>query len=111
MMAPGSSAVSKALARLDAFTGGAMPRVRVSQLEGLLAGVDREALRSVLAREMINDDVLRAALLLKQLAGEVNVLIHAVGILLTLPHILEAGETVLSSSLGAGTGGRPYDLE
>jgi hypothetical protein len=60
---------------------------------------------------MIDDDVLRAALVLKQLAGEVNVLIHALGILLTLHHILEPGELVLSASLGAGTGGRPYDLE
>jgi hypothetical protein len=60
---------------------------------------------------MIDDDSLRAAIAIKELAGEVNVLIHALGILLTLGRILESGEKVLSTSLGAGTGGRRYDLE
>jgi len=105
------AAVSAAIGRLHAFVGAAPPRSRVAQLEGLIVGVDRSHLAAVLGREHIDDDVLRAALLVKQLAGEVNVIIHAVGILLALPYILGPSEKVLEASLGAGTGGRPYDLQ
>jgi hypothetical protein len=66
-----------------------------SFLEG--AGVGREALAA--AAEM------------KRLAGQINVTIHALGILLCLPHILEPGERVEYVSLGAGNTGREFDLE
>jgi len=49
-----------------------------------------------------------AALALKMLAGEVDVLLHAVGIAAALPHVLEADEQVLSVSVdhdGGGTAG------
>jgi hypothetical protein len=54
---------------------------------------------------------LAAAGLIKRLAGEINVVIHALGILLCLPHILEPDETIEYVSLGAGNTGRPFDLE
>jgi len=88
-----------------------MPRVRVGQLEVAIAGLDREAINTLLASETIDDHVLRAALTIKRLAGEVNVLVHALGILLSLKHILEPDEILMAVSLGAGTGGRRYDLE
>ncbi|WP_227672747.1 hypothetical protein, partial [Komagataeibacter sp. FXV3] len=47
----------------------------------------------------------------KRLAGQINVTIHALGILLCLPHILEPGERVEYASLGAGNTGRKFDLE
>jgi hypothetical protein len=65
----------------------------------------------LLRREMVSDSTFSAGLLVKSLAGEINVLIHALGILLSLPHILSPGERVISASLGAGTGGKNYDLE
>jgi hypothetical protein len=103
--------IAEAIARLQAFIGGGRPRTRVAQLERLIAGAEQVELGAVLEREHIDDLVLRAALLVKQFAGEVNVIIHAVGILLTLPFIMERGERVLEASLGASTGGRPYDLQ
>ena len=39
---------------------------------------------------------------MKRLAGQINVTIHALGILLCLPHILEPSERVEPVSLGAG---------
>src|SRR2546421_3158046 len=106
-----SDSLPAAIARLDAFTSGRMPRVRVGQLEAAIAGLDREAIGILLAHETIDDHVLRAALAIKRLAGEVNVLVHALGILLSLSYILEPGEIVKAVSLGAGTGGRRFDLE
>jgi hypothetical protein len=105
------AAAAAAIGRLHAFLGAGPPRTRVAQLERLIADADQASLAAVLGREQIDDAVLRAALLVKQLAGEVNVVIHAVGILLTLPYILEPRERVIEASLGAGTGGRPYDLQ
>ena len=56
-------------------------------------------------------EVLAAAAEMKRLAGQINVTIHALGILLCLPHILEPGEKVEYVSLGAGNTGREFDLE
>jgi hypothetical protein len=51
------------------------------------------------------------AALLKRVAGQINVVIHALGILLCLPYILELGEEIHYVSLGAGNTGRDFDLE
>lgn len=56
-------------------------------------------------------ELLEAALLMKSIAGEINVIIHAVGIMLTLPHILRKDEVIQSLSLGAGNTGKSFDLE
>jgi hypothetical protein len=55
--------------------------------------------------------VLSAAAEMKRLAGQINVTIHALGIILCLPHILEPGEVVESVSLGADNTGRHFDPE
>jgi len=99
-----------AIAALQAFSRDEPPRLRVAQLEQMVEGMDRNGALKVLQHEGVDEHLLRAALDIKRLAGEVNVVIHAVGILLTLPRILEPGEQIRSTSLGAGTGGRPHDL-
>lgn len=63
-----------------------------------------------LSKYRISDDVLDAAVRLKEVVGQINVVIHALGILVSLQHILEKGETVESISLGAGNTGKPFDL-
>jgi hypothetical protein len=66
----------------------------------------------VLGSTGVHREVLAAAAAaLKRLAGQINVFIHATGILLCLPHILEPGESVEHVSLGAGNTGRECDLE
>jgi len=56
-------------------------------------------------------ETLDAALVIKRASGQINVLVHAIGILNALPHILEEGEIVENLSLGAGNTGRKHDLE
>jgi hypothetical protein len=51
------------------------------------------------------DAAYRAALALKALAGEVDVLLHAVGIAAALPHVLAPDERVLGLSLDHDSGG------
>lgn len=45
------------------------------------------------------------------MAGQINVVVHALGILMALPAILEDGERVEDLSLGAGNTGHNFDLE
>jgi hypothetical protein len=48
---------------------------------------------------------------LKEAAAQIDEVVHATGILLSLPHILCDGETVEQLSLAAGNTGRAFDLE
>jgi hypothetical protein len=67
--------------------------------------------RRFLLEATATNEVLMAAAEMKRLAGQINVVIHSLGILLCLPHILEVGEQVEKVSLGAGNTGREFDLE
>lgn len=57
------------------------------------------------------NELLGGSLIVKRLAGQINVIIHAAGILRALPFILAPGERVVCASLGAGNTGRAWDLE
>lgn len=98
--------------------GRSMARFVGTHLSETLAGVERDAqgltgeeCRAFLDRTSADRDALAAAAELKRLAGQVDVTIHALGILLCLPCILEAEETVEHLSLGAGNTGRQFDME
>jgi len=59
----------------------------------------------------LNGQAFAASMPIKKIAGQINVLIHASGILTALPKILEPDERVVSVSLGAGNTGKDFDLE
>jgi hypothetical protein len=83
----------------------------LSSIESVVKGLSAADCVDTLAAAGVTSEVLSAAASLKRLAGQVNVAIHAMGILLCLPQILEKGETVEYVSLGAGNTGREFDLE
>ncbi len=95
---------------LRRFSGGSLTRT-VATLEGEVSGLVGRDCGEFLDRISATQEVLAAAATLKSLAGQINVIIHALGILRCLPHILEDGEIVESASLGAGNTGRAFDLE
>lgn len=80
-------------------------------IERAVQGLSAETCADTLSSAGVSIDVLAAAASLKRIAGQVNVAIHATGILLCLPHILESDEAVEYVSLGAGNTGRDFDLE
>ena len=85
---------------------------RISFIEKQLTGADASGVQSFYPTFGLTSDLLKSAITIKQEFGQINVLIHAVAILLSLPHILEEDEVVQSLSLGAGnTTGRRFDLE
>ncbi len=104
-------ALAEALALLEALTKTAGTTAWIGGLEGRLKGADGARVRSLLERESIGADTLDAAIQIKRMAGQINVLVHAIGIVNALPCILEPGEIVQSLSLGAGNTGKAHDLE
>ncbi len=83
----------------------------LSVIESSIVGYDAGQLNVFYGDRAINDVLMTSAVSIKQLASQINVVIHAAGILLSLPKILEPGEVIQSLSLGAGNTGRKFDLE
>lgn len=86
-------------------------RDRIAGLEQGLVGRDRDEARALVAQEGITSEVLLAALVIKAMAGQIHVVVHALGILVSLPYLLDDGEKIERLSLGAGNTGRSHDLE
>ena len=102
-------AIEDAIHLLQTFRGADLSRT-IGQIEKSLKGTSAEGYTEILTTSGAKAEVLGAAGLIK-LAGQINVVIHALGILLCLPHILRQGETIEYVSLGAGNTGRAFDLE
>lgn len=107
---PPQLAVADAIRLLQTFRGTDLTQT-IYQIEKTVRGVSVDSYSAVLATIGAQEEVLGAAGLIKQLAGQINVVIHALGILLCLPHILRPGEIIDYVSLGAGNTGRAFDLE
>jgi hypothetical protein len=84
---------------------------RISSLESALVNADVDSCSAILTRESISHELLVGAYLLKCTASQINTVMHALGILLAIPHILEPSEQIEYLSLGAGNTGRAFDLE
>ena len=107
---PSRLAIEDAIHLLQGFRGTDLTRT-IYQIEKSLKGASANSYSSVLTTSGAKAEVLGAAGLIKQVAGQINVVIHALGILLCLPHILRPGEIIDYVSLGAGNTGRAFDLE
>jgi hypothetical protein len=83
----------------------------VAELEELFQGANRSIARTLCSSNSIAPALLSAALTLKKTAGQINVIVHCVGVLVLLQYILEEDETIESLSLGAGSTGKAFDLE
>lgn len=100
----------EAAAHLSRFAGPSLSRT-LSAIEQRSQGVTLETTSDLLAEAGADHETLAAAAAIKDMAGQINVTLHALGILICLPHILRPGEVVEYVSLGAGNTGRPFDLE
>lgn len=85
----------------------------LSSAESAFAGSGIEGCADTVERFHFSEDLLDAALAVRQHVGRLNDVIHATVIARCLPLILEPGETVtVRPSLGAGNDpGRPFDVE
>ncbi len=106
-MTTGLADIGELLAR---FTGPDLTQT-LARIESGVRGVTAEGCASLLESAGAGREALAAAAEMKRLAGQINVTIHALGILLCLPYILEPDERVEYVSFGAGNTGRDFDLE
>ena len=100
----------QAIETIRAFQGESLT-ASLAAMEQAVQGVSSETSESFCSDWGINDEFLDSALEIKRMAGQINVIIHAAGIIRSLPAILRSGELVESVSLGAGNTGRKFDLE
>lgn len=105
-----SEELAKAVDAIAPLGTGTELTARIRAIEDSLTGKQRPAAEHTLATFDITDAVLTGALAIKELAGQINLVIHATGILVSLPHILARDERIESLSLGAGNTGREHDL-
>jgi hypothetical protein len=91
---------------------GASPTLTIRNIEQAFPklGPGAAPTSKFLTSEGISLSAYQSALNAKRALGQINVVIHALGILIALPHILEPDETVKSVALGAGNTGRDFDL-
>lgn len=102
--------LSEAAASLERYLGAGLTS-QLATVEANLRGSTPADCSAHIEMFGANAQTLAAAGEIKRVAGQINVVIHALGILLCLPHILEPDERVEYVSLGAGNTGRAFDLE
>ncbi|ALP54171.1 hypothetical protein Tel_14065 [Candidatus Tenderia electrophaga] len=102
--------IDKALRALEAFQGDSLTE-SLSDIESRIIGLGVGDVGELCAAQGIDETFMDSAIAVKRVAGQINVIIHAAGILRSLPGIIEPGEKVESVSLGAGNTGRQFDLE
>lgn len=86
--------------------------LRIGELEFGFTGLGRDAIEELLRASSIDCSLLDAARAVKRAAAQIDVVLHALGILVLLPSILAEGEKVKSLSLGAGSSeNKRFDLE
>jgi hypothetical protein len=101
--------IEDALSLVSRFKGGDLAET-ISCIESSLKGADFVRLQDVSQARGIGLDLLHAVAAVKRASAQIDVVIHAVGILLALPHILGENEEIVSTSLGAGSAHSDFDL-
>jgi hypothetical protein len=100
----------QAINDLQGFTRNSLTK-RIKALESSLENADANTCSTILAREFVSNELLTSAFQLKRTARQIDTMVHALGILLALPHLLQPNEQIEYLSLGAGNTGRAFDLE
>ncbi|MFH1976838.1 MAG: hypothetical protein ABIJ52_15020 [Pseudomonadota bacterium] len=102
--------LEEAARRVQNFEDGSLTK-KLSNLEHIFKGMGAIQAKELCATNKLDANLLSASFELKKLAGQINVVIHAAGILASLPSLLIEGEKIEYLSLGAGNTGKQFDLE
>jgi hypothetical protein len=101
--------IDDALRQIERFRGPSLAQT-VANIETRLAGTSKKDVVAVNSSIHLDKTLITSAAQVKRASAQIDVVIHTVGILYSLPHILEDGEIVESLSLGAGNAGSDFDL-
>ena len=102
-------AIGDAVSQVQQFKRGSLTET-IADIEAQLT--DERAAQVDAASQSFGIDggLLMAAAEVKQASAQIDVVIHAVGILYALPHILGEDEVIEGLSLGAGSAGSDFDV-
>ena len=82
----------------------------VYNLQLQLKNKNSKSILPIISQDLTSKDTLNAALDVKSVMGQINVIVHALGIINSLPYLLEDNEVVESVSLGADNASSEFDL-
>src|SRR5262245_43990005 len=103
--------LADSVTRIAGFSGTHLAS-KIAELEFTLIGLDKLQLGDWLRTASIDQGLLGAARTVKRAAAQIDVVLHALGILVLLPSILVEDERLESLSLGAGSSeAKRFDLE
>ena len=108
---PESMQLVESVDRLAKFSGKDLAS-KIAELEFKLVGLGSSQVQEWLQSASIDQGLVQAARTVKRAAAQIDVILHALGILVLLPTILREGEKIESLSLGAGSSEtKRFDLE
>lgn len=102
--------IEEAIRTIERFKGTNLTD-NIATIEMDIVDLDRSDSARYCNERGIDDDLLSSAFAVKKASSQIDVIIHAAGILHSLKNILETGEVIESLSLGAGSTGKRFDLE
>ena len=106
-----TSQLTNCVDNVVAFSGNHLT-VKINKLEFMFAGLTKADVQRRLAEHAIDQELFAAARTIKKAAAQIDVVLHAIGILVLLPNILRENERVVTLSLGAGSAeGKRFDME
>ena len=105
-----NDSLAAALQSISAFIGPKLSS-KISALEQSIKGCSGDDCRIRGIGLGTTSSLLTAAHSVKQAAGQIHIVIHAVGAMLLIPQIMEPDEIIESVSLGAGNTDREFDFE
>ena len=100
----------KSAKKIQDFKHGDLTK-RIANLEAELEGAKQKNVQSLCSEHKIDNTLLHSAITLKEASGQIDTVIHTIGMMSLLPKILQPGELIESLSLGAGNTGKKFDLE
>ena len=110
-MSDGVQQLARSIEQIARFSGKNLAS-RIAEIEFRFAALSRKQIIEHLAADSIDHSLVEAARSIKRTAAQIDVILHALGILVMLPSILEENELVESMSLGAGSSEtKRFDLE
>lgn len=107
--AKSSITIDDALRQIERFRGPSLAET-IANIEARLAGVANIGVAAVNAAMHLDKSLIASAAQVKRASAQIDVIIHTIGIMHSLPYLLDEGELVETTSLGAGNAGSDFDL-
>lgn len=101
--------IGDAIDQVQTFKGSRLA-VTIRELEQITSGRNPAEIRQLNRSSGINLDLLLAAVEVKRASAQIDVVIHATGILYALPYLLDEDEVVESTAIGAANAYSDFDL-